>query len=79
MAAKEKEPVLTLSERERFGSVDTVQIVHQDGSVDFVDRTTLGGALHQMPEGYFHSVQFVGTVIVGIHVIRRRIARLMAY
>ncbi|KAE9379631.1 TRI12-domain-containing protein [Stipitochalara longipes BDJ] len=38
----------------------------RDGSVDFVDRNALGGALHQMPEGYFRSVQFVGTVAVNL-------------
>lgn len=53
-------------EHERLGSVDTVQTVLQDGSIDFVGRKALGGPLHQMPEGYFRSVQFVGTVAVSL-------------
>jgi len=56
--------IFTRREKERLGSVDTVQTVYQDGSVDFVDRNALGGARHQMPEGHFKSVQFVGTVVV---------------
>jgi hypothetical protein len=46
-----------------------VQTVHQDGSVDFEDRNALGGALHQMSDGYFRSVQFVGIVIMRVCVI----------
>jgi hypothetical protein len=40
-------------EHERVGSVDTVQTLHQDGGVDFVDRNALGGSLHQMPGDTF--------------------------
>jgi hypothetical protein len=63
----ESKGICVRSEHGRLGSVDTVQTVHQDGSIDFVDRNALGGALHQMPEGYFRSVQFFGTVVVSPH------------
>lgn len=64
---KDEKGMFVKGEHERLGSVETVQAVHQDGSIDFVDRNALGGALHQMPKGYFRSVQFVGTVAVSLH------------
>jgi hypothetical protein len=69
MAVKEKGLVLTLRGRERNGSGDTVQTVHQDGSIDLVERNRRGDALHQMPKGHFHSVQLVGTMIMKVLLI----------
>jgi hypothetical protein len=60
--------IFVRSEHERLGSVDTMQTVHQDGSIDFVDKTALGGALNQMPDGYFRSVQFGGVVVVSLYI-----------
>lgn len=50
--------------QEKMGDIEVVQTVHQDGTVDYVDTHAVGGDLAQMPEGYYRSVQFVGTVIV---------------
>ena len=52
--------------QEKMGDVEVVQTVHQDGTVDYVDTHAVGGDLAQMPEGYYRSVQFVGTVIVSL-------------
>jgi hypothetical protein len=49
-----------------MGDVEVVQTVHQDGTVDYVDTHAVGGDLAQMPEGYYRSIQFVGTVIVSL-------------
>jgi hypothetical protein len=49
---------------EKIGDVQVVQAVHQDGTVDYVDTHAIGGDLDAMPPGYFHSIQFIGTVIV---------------
>jgi hypothetical protein len=52
--------------QEKMGDVEVVQTVHQDGTVDYVDTHAVGGDLSQMPEGYYRSIQFVGTVIVSL-------------
>jgi hypothetical protein len=44
--------------------MDAVKTGHEDGTVCFVDRAALGGGLEEMPEGYFWSVGFLGTVVV---------------
>lgn len=44
--------------------VHVVKKVHADGHVDLVDAHAIGGALDEMPKGYFWSPQFIGTVIV---------------
>lgn len=44
--------------------VHVVKKVHADGHVDLVDAHAIGGAVENMPEGYFWSVQFIGTVTV---------------
>lgn len=51
-------------ETEHMGDVDVIQTVHKDGTVDYVDTHALGGDLEQMPQGYFYSIQFIGTVTV---------------
>ena len=43
--------------------IEAVKMVHTDGTVDIVDTHAIGGELHQMPKGYFRSIQFIGTVI----------------
>lgn len=45
-------------------SLDVVQATHVDGTVDLVDRRAIGGELDEMPHGYWHSGQFIGTVAV---------------
>lgn len=40
-----------------------VKKVHADGHVDLVDTYAIGGALDEMPKGYYWSVQFIGTVV----------------
>ena len=42
--------------------VHVVKKVHADGHVDLVDAHAIGGALEEMPKGYFWSIQFIGTV-----------------
>lgn len=49
---------------EHRGDVDVIQTVHKDGTVDYVDTHAIGGELDQMPDGYFYSFQFIGTVTV---------------
>jgi hypothetical protein len=46
--------------------VHVVKKVHADGHVDLVDTHAIGGAFEEMPEGYFWSIQFIGTVIVRV-------------
>jgi hypothetical protein len=43
--------------------IEAVETVHTDGTVDMVDTHAIGGDLNEMPNGYFRSVQFIGTVI----------------
>lgn len=42
---------------------DTEKVVHVDGTVARVDVHALGGDVDSMPEGYYKSPQFIGTVI----------------
>jgi hypothetical protein len=49
---------------EHMGEVDAIQTVHKDGTVDYVDTHAIGGDLSKMPDGYFYSIQFIGTVTV---------------
>ena len=63
MAAQEESPGAPVTEK--LGDVEVVQAVHQDGTVDYVDTHAIGGDLNAMPPGYFHSIQFIGTVTVG--------------
>lgn len=42
--------------------VSVVKKVHADGTVNLVDAHAIGGALEEMPEGYYWSIQFIGTV-----------------
>lgn len=53
--------------QEHMGDVDVVQTLHTDGTVDYVDTHAIGGDLNNMPPGYFHSVQFIGTVTVSLN------------
>ena len=50
--------------QEHAPDVEVVQQVHTDGTVDFVDTHALGGALEDMPKGYYLSMNFIGTVVV---------------
>jgi hypothetical protein len=50
--------------KEHKSDVDAVQMVHKDGTVDYVDTHAIGGDLEDMPKGYYYSVQFIGTVTV---------------
>lgn len=50
--------------QQQMGEIEVVQTVHTDGTVDYVDAHAVGGDVAQMPEGYYGSIQFVGTVIV---------------
>ena len=59
---------------EQMGDIGVVQTVHKDGTVDYVDTHAIGGDLEKMPDGYFYSAQFIGTVTVsGIQSITRGI------
>jgi hypothetical protein len=51
---------------EHMGGVDAIQTVHKDGTVDYVDTHAIGGDLSKMPDGYFYSIQFIGTVTVSL-------------
>ena len=61
----EKTTGVTHAEHQHMGDVDVVQTLHQDGTVDYVDTHAIGGDLGEMPPGYYYSIQFIGTVIVG--------------
>lgn len=47
-------------------SLHVVKKVHADGHVDLVDAHAIGGAVEDMPPGYFWSISFIGTVTVCI-------------
>lgn len=55
------EPIVHAEHR---GDVDVIETIHKDGTVDYVDTQAIGGELDEMPDGYFYSIQFIGTVIV---------------
>ncbi|KAI1854215.1 hypothetical protein JX265_000619 [Neoarthrinium moseri] len=40
-----------------------LKVVHTDGTVNYVDHNAVGGDAAAMPEGYFRSVEFIGTVV----------------
>jgi len=50
---------------EHMGEVDVIQQVHTDGTVDYVDTHAVGGDYDQMPIGYYTSMSFIMTVVVG--------------
>lgn len=56
--------VVVVNVDEDQGKLGAVQQIHTDGTIDYVDAQAFGGDLHQMPPGYFYSVQFIGTVTV---------------
>ncbi|KAH8649279.1 trichothecene efflux pump [Xylariales sp. PMI_506] len=39
-----------------------IRVTHTDGTVDYVDKTIVGGEFDSMPSGYFKSPQFILTV-----------------
>lgn len=43
---------------------NALKVVHTDGTINYVDNKAVGGDSAEMPEGYFRSVQFIGTVVV---------------
>lgn len=53
--------------------VHVVKKVHADGHVDLVDTHAIGGDYDEMPKGYYWSIQFIGTVIVGFDFYRQAI------
>ncbi|KAK0386037.1 hypothetical protein NLU13_5874 [Sarocladium strictum] len=40
----------------------TAKVLHADGTIDLMDVKAIGGDVDAMPEGYFRSPQFIGTV-----------------
>lgn len=42
----------------------TAKVLHADGTIDLMDVKAIGGDVDAMPEGYFRSPQFIGTVAV---------------
>lgn len=40
------------------------KVVHTDGTIDYIDARAVGGHVKEMPEGYFRSYNFIGTVVV---------------
>lgn len=68
----EEKPEVTMESTEKnevestqqLEDIHVVKKVHADGHVDLVDAHAIGGAVEDMPEGYFWSVQFIGTVTV---------------
>jgi hypothetical protein len=49
---------------EKVEDVNVVKKVHADGTVDLIDAHAIGGAVDEMPKGYYYSPQFIGTVTV---------------
>ena len=65
MASEGKvDPVIMTKKQENIDDVHVVKKVHADGTVDLIDAHAIGGAVEKMPKGYYHSPQFVGTVVV---------------
>ncbi|KAF2500435.1 fungal trichothecene efflux pump [Lophium mytilinum] len=48
---------------DKVDEVHAVKKVHADGTVDLVDTHAIGGAMEEMPKGYYYSPQFMGTVL----------------
>lgn len=64
MASEEKvDPVIMTKKRENIDDVHVVKKVHADGTVDLIDAHAIGGAVEEMPKGYYYSPQFIGTVV----------------
>lgn len=40
------------------------KVVHTDGTVDYIDRSAVGGEYDELPRGHFRSPSFIGTVVV---------------
>lgn len=63
MASEEKVvPVIMTERHENIDNVHVVKKVHADGTVDLIDAHAIGGAVEEMPKGYYYSPQFIGTV-----------------
>ena len=70
MAAEEKvDPVIMTKNHENIDDVHVVKKVHADGTVDLIDAHAIGGAVEEMPKGYYYSPQFIGTVVVRLSCI----------
>lgn len=52
---------------------NALKVVHTDGTINYVDNKAVGGDSAEMPEGYFRSVQFIGTVVVSGNCLARYI------
>jgi hypothetical protein len=51
------------SSADHLEEVNVVKKIHADGTINLVDTHAIGGALEEMPKGYYWSVQFIGTVV----------------
>lgn len=53
---------------ERSGSpqptVNAEEIIMADGTIEYVDKNAFGHELDRMPNGYYRSTQFIGTLAV---------------
>ncbi|KAF9768778.1 hypothetical protein IL306_013874 [Fusarium sp. DS 682] len=43
-------------------TINSEKIIMADGTVEYVDKNVLGDELHRMPNGYYRSPQFLGTL-----------------
>lgn len=64
MATNEKTMEAVHEKVEHVDDVDYVEKRHVDGTIDMVDKRAIGGDVEDLPEGYFRSPQFIGTVVV---------------
>ena len=53
-----------VSSTQHVEDIHVVKKVHADGHIDLVDAHAIGGAAEDMPQGYYYSAQFIGTVTV---------------
>ena len=54
----------------RFKAGEAAEVVHADGTIDYVDTHAMGGEVETMPAGYFRSPQFIGTVLVSVLAVK---------
>jgi hypothetical protein len=47
-------------------TVNAEKIIMADGTVEYVDKNALGDELDRMPDGYYRSPQFIGTLAVSL-------------
>ena len=66
MMSKVESEETTMSHAGSEVVVQTTDLVHSDGTVDLVDVKAIGGDATEMPDGYFRSFEFIGTVAVSL-------------